>query len=38
MFSFLDCFDRITGEILTLKIIEKNPGDEHRKDQHSDRP
>lgn len=28
MFSFLDCFDRITGEILTLKIIEKNPGDE----------
>lgn len=25
MFSFLDCFDRITGEILTLKIIEKNP-------------
>lgn len=28
MFSFLDRFDRITGEILTLKIIEKNPGDE----------
>ena len=28
MFSFLDCFDRITGEILTLKIIEKNPGDD----------
>ncbi|MBS5136854.1 GNAT family N-acetyltransferase [Negativibacillus massiliensis] len=28
MFSFFDCFDKITGDTLTLKIIEKNPGDE----------
>ena len=26
MFSFLDCFDTIIGDTLTLKIIEKNPG------------
>lgn len=28
MFSFFDCFDKITGDTLTLKIIEKNPGDD----------
>ena len=28
MISFLDCFDAIIGDPLTLKIIEKNPGNE----------
>ena len=27
MFSFLDCFDRITGEILTLKTIPTSPSE-----------
>ncbi len=26
--AFFSCFDQILGHPLTLKIIEKNPGDE----------